>query len=210
MNSKIKFIVSLSAAIFTQTVQSAQTITWQLLRPEPVYSESLTFSEKALIREIYAYEFAMETRYLSPMEFDGYQKRIQLAERSGIDVNKAVEQITYDESSTHNVIDGLALSDIKLGGFLVPLEMTDFQGTEFILVPTAGACIHSPPPPINQTVLVEFPQGYKVSSLYKPVWVNGDLKTVVTKQLVSLSDGSQKVQIGYVINATSIKEYQYE
>ena len=46
-----------------------------------------------------------------------------------------------------------------LGGYPVPLE-TNEQGrfVEFFLVPYPGACIHVPPPPPNQIILVRYPQ----------------------------------------------------
>jgi hypothetical protein len=50
--------------------------------------------------------------------------------------------------------------NIRIGGYPVPLE-TDAKGrsTLFFLVPYPGACIHVPPPPPNQLVLVRYPQG---------------------------------------------------
>ncbi|GAM70100.1 lipoprotein [Vibrio sp. JCM 19236] len=47
--------------------------------------------------------------------------------------------------------------------------------TKFFLVPTAGACIHTPPPPPNQIVLVDYPEGIELVSLATPVWVEGEL-----------------------------------
>lgn len=45
---------------------------------------------------------------------------------------------------------------VRLPGFIVPLD-GQFQGTfdSFLLVPYFGACIHTPPPPPNQLVLVD-------------------------------------------------------
>ena len=48
--------------------------------------------------------------------------------------------------------------------------------TEFFLVPYPGACIHVPPPPPNQIVLVRYPQGLKLTDIYTPLWVSGTLK----------------------------------
>ncbi|MBG5168512.1 DUF3299 domain-containing protein [Pseudomonas aeruginosa] len=71
-------------------------------------------------------------------------------------------------------LDGKA---IRLGGYPVPLE-NDAKGrvTEFFLVPYPGACIHVPPPPPNQIVLVRYPQGLKLTDIYTPLWVSGTLK----------------------------------
>ncbi|MFA0725091.1 DUF3299 domain-containing protein, partial [Vibrio sp. 10N.222.49.E5] len=78
---------------------------------------------------------------------------------------------------TNDIVPDLSINDMKLAGFLVPLEMEGLIGKQFILVPTAGACIHTPPPPVNQTILVEFPEGHELQSLYTPVWVTGNIKT---------------------------------
>ena len=68
---------------------------------------------------------------------------------------------------------------IRLPGFIAPLEYTDTLITEFLLVPYFGACIHVPPPPANQTVLVKTDEGYgiKPEEAYNPVWVMGKLTT---------------------------------
>ncbi len=66
---------------------------------------------------------------------------------------------------------------LRLGGYPVPLE-TDDKGrsTLFFLVPYPGACIHVPPPPPNQLVLVRYPKGLKLDDLYTPLWVSGTLR----------------------------------
>ncbi|MBC9248750.1 hypothetical protein A9179_00530 [Pseudomonas alcaligenes] len=65
---------------------------------------------------------------------------------------------------------------IRLGGYPVPLE-SDAKGrsTLFFLVPYPGACIHVPPPPPNQIVLVRYPQGIALDDIYAPLWVEGPL-----------------------------------
>ncbi len=66
---------------------------------------------------------------------------------------------------------------IRIGGYPVPLE-TDAKGrsTLFFLVPYPGACIHVPPPPPNQLILVRYPQGIQLDDIYAPIWVSGTLK----------------------------------
>ncbi|MEM7111202.1 MAG: DUF3299 domain-containing protein [Chloroflexota bacterium] len=66
---------------------------------------------------------------------------------------------------------------IKLPGFIAPLEYTDGSITKFLLVPYFGACIHVPPPPANQTVLVTLSDGEGIGFLeaYSPFWVMGEL-----------------------------------
>ncbi len=67
---------------------------------------------------------------------------------------------------------------VKLAGFIVPLQNgSDGRVTEFFLVPYYGACIHVPPPPPNQIVLVRYPKGFAMRDLFTPVWIEGKLHT---------------------------------
>lgn len=70
-----------------------------------------------------------------------------------------------------------ANTDIRLPGFIVPLEFDDDMNIrEFFLVPYYGACIHVPPPPPNQIIFVRYPEGFQLDALYTPFWVSGTLK----------------------------------
>lgn len=72
-----------------------------------------------------------------------------------------------------------ALKDksIRIGGYPVPLESdSNGRSTLFFLVPYPGACIHVPPPPPNQILLVRYPAGILLEDIYAPLWVEGKLK----------------------------------
>jgi hypothetical protein len=77
-------------------------------------------------------------------------------------------------AKTVPALDG---KSILLGGYPVPLE-SDAEGrsTLFFLVPYPGACIHVPPPPPNQIVLVRYPRGLTLEDIYQPLWVSGRLE----------------------------------
>jgi hypothetical protein len=71
---------------------------------------------------------------------------------------------------------------VRIPGFIVPLEFNDDQAvTQFFLVPFFGACIHVPPPPPNQIILVDSPEGLPLETLYDPFWISGVLKTSLTE-----------------------------
>jgi hypothetical protein len=74
-------------------------------------------------------------------------------------------------------VPAMAGKRIRLGGYPVPLE-SDRQGrsTLFFLVPYPGACIHVPPPPPNQILLVRYPKGIALDDIYAPLWVEGALQ----------------------------------
>src|ERR1035437_2077101 len=44
--------------------------------------------------------------------------------------------------------------NIRIPGFMMPLDKTGESVRSFLLVPYFGACIHSPPPPSNQMIQV--------------------------------------------------------
>lgn len=71
---------------------------------------------------------------------------------------------------------------IRMPGFIVPLEHGENQKvTQFFLVPYFGACIHLPPPPPNQIVLVDYPRGLDLADIYQPFWISGEMETTVTE-----------------------------
>ena len=197
-------LLMVMACCFSLFTQAAETISWESLRPVQNQYQVLSPGNKALLSEIYAYEAVQKTRQLSPMENDGYNQRVVLAEKFGLNVRELLLQRTQQ---ANDIVPELSINDMKLAGFLVPLEMEGLIGKQFILVPTAGACIHTPPPPVNQTILVEFPEGPELQSLYTPVWVTGNIKTGAVDTSIALSDGNQDIETGYVIDASDIELY---
>ena len=66
---------------------------------------------------------------------------------------------------------------VRIGGYVVPLDFDATKVTEFLLVPFVGACIHVPPPPINQIIYVKSAQGITLKGEFDPVYVTGTLST---------------------------------
>ncbi|MCF7493886.1 DUF3299 domain-containing protein [Vibrio sp. L5-1] len=96
----------------------------------------------------------------------------------------------------------------RIPGYITPIEMDGTKVTKFFLVPSAGACIHTPPPPANQLVLIDFPEGIELVSLMTPVWVEGQLTGHQSKENVNYSDGAANVQSVYAMKAEGIEQYQ--
>ena len=63
-----------------------------------------------------------------------------------------------------------------------------FLATELLSVPTAGACIHLPPP-ANQIVNISYPEGDKVETVQHPAWVEGVISSKLTTNNVYLVNG---------------------
>jgi hypothetical protein len=64
---------------------------------------------------------------------------------------------------------------VKIAGFVVPLSDSFQRITEFLLVPDSMSCIHVPPPPPNQMILVRFENPIEPQLAFGPVWVSGRL-----------------------------------
>jgi hypothetical protein len=86
--------------------------------------------------------------------------------------------------------------DVKISGFILPLAFNGTKVTQFLLVPFVGACIHVPPPPANQLVLVDVPQGYNTSGLWEPISVTGTLSVA--------GISTELAQVGYSLKASAV------
>jgi len=85
-------------------------------------------------------------------------------------------------------------SMVRLPGFIVPVEFDDDQTiTQFFLVPYFGACLHMPPPPPNQIILVDYARGLELEELYTPFWISGQLSTSVTENALATSAYSMRM-----------------
>ena len=97
-----------------------------------------------------------------------------------------------------NTVARLDGKQVRMGGYPVPLE-SDAEGksTLLFLVPYPGACIHVPPPPPNQIVLVRYPEGIVLDDIYAPLWVDGTLHIEPVEN--ELADAV------YALDATSVR-----
>lgn len=101
---------------------------------------------------------------------------------SGVEVDWRLlgdmDYITGQSSSELKALDG---KSVKIPGFMVPLEDDQREVKEFLLVPSAQACIHVPPPPPNQMVYVKMKRG--METVMGPIWVYGTLNLVTKKSM---------------------------
>jgi len=99
------------------------------------------------------------------------------------------------------VVEALNGKRVRLPGFVVPVDWDAEKIGEFLLVPYYGACIHVPPPPVNQTVHVIAAKGREYSGdLFDTVWVTGTLK-------VERYSG-EMAEAGYRLEATAVEPYE--
>lgn len=96
------------------------------------------------------------------------------------------------------VIETFDSKNIRLPGFIVPLETDEKQRvTQFFIVPYFGACLHMPPPPPNQIIFVKSTAGIEVTSLYDAFWFEGVLSIDTTDSLLGKSAYSMQLNKAY-------------
>jgi uncharacterized protein len=100
------------------------------------------------------------------------------------------------EDQPPRIVPELNGQDVSIGGYVVPLDFDATTVKEFLLVPFVGACIHVPPPPVNQIIYVKAEKGFEVGGQFDPVTVTGKINTTVA--FTGLADA------GYTITADSV------
>lgn len=109
-------------------------------------------------------------------------------------------QIDPGQSMPMGVVTRYNGSRVRLPGFVIPIEYSGAGVTSFILVPYVGACIHVPPPPPNQLVMVTTQIPYENNELFTPVEVTGLFETAQTRM--------ELAEIGYRMEAERIAPYR--
>ncbi len=105
-------------------------------------------------------------------------KNIDLASLSDADPRTAALYKRMREAWDQAPVN-MAMIDqtVRIAGYVVPLEGDAQQGLrEFLLVPSYGACIHTPAPPASQVIHVVLRSAAKGLRTMDTVWVAGALK----------------------------------
>lgn len=80
------------------------------------------------------------------------------------------------------LLEAIAGTNVRIAGYMVPLDDGFQEVSDFLLVATAGACVHTPPPPGNQIVYAQLASGrpVKVELIYS-IWAYGKLELTSTE-----------------------------
>ena len=131
--------------------------------------------------------------YIAEIEDGSAEDQISSQIKSGV---KQSEEDAYQQAlvstDVNEALDGAL---IRIPGFVVPLEFDEEQTiSQFFLVPYFGACLHMPPPPPNQIILVNAPKGIQMSALYDPFWIEGQLSTSFQENDMATSAYAMRLQ----------------
>jgi hypothetical protein len=116
--------------------------------------------------------------------------------------NKAMSKLR-DKWNAAPIVTTYLNQRVRLPGYVVPLDGERHLRREFLLVPYFGACIHYPPPPANQMMLVQPTANSRIRAVPESmaaVWVEGTLREarLATSQGVT----------GYTLEAESVRPYE--
>jgi len=115
-----------------------------------------------------------------------------------------VKQARRQQVSAPSALSG---EQVEISGYVLPLTQQRQRTTEFLLVPWVGACIHTPPPPANQMIHVDFPTGMAIPERFTPVTLTGLLENSLERHRLYLVDGSRDVEVAYAIAAATVTSY---
>ncbi|MEO0621444.1 MAG: DUF3299 domain-containing protein [Pseudomonadota bacterium] len=89
---------------------------------------------------------------------------------------------------------------VRIPGYTVPIAFDDTGVTVMLLVPYVGACIHVPPPPPNQILLVKVSIPYEMTGYFEPVYVTGIIEAIPMSTDIA--------EIGYKVTEATIAPYE--
>jgi hypothetical protein len=109
-------------------------------------------------------------------------------------------QLNVDNGTAPDSLKKLDGQRVRIPGFIVPLDDSQDEGAEFLLVPYYGACVHTPPPPPNQMAFVTMTGNRNVKlALFDAVWMEGTLRIV--------NYDSPYGSVGFTIEGMSMRPY---
>jgi hypothetical protein len=131
---------------------------------------------------------------------------------AGIDVDAVIEPMdAYNrerEANKNRLVEELNGKNIEIAGYLLPTEFRGDRVAEFLLVPSDGACVHTPVPPPNQLIYVKPSAAFKSDKPFMPVVVSGVIRIETNIRSVGYSDGSNEVRSGYSMSAARVRAYR--
>ena len=211
------FLVCLATSAPGAAGEKARQITWEDLVPQLEKFDDpfldLTPDQKLdLVLVARTRQLQSEGLDITPEQLERLNMALTRLEHDQIDIDGLLamrgEIAAKRKRAMEAVNENLNAQQVRLAGYVLPLEMDGLKITEFLLVPYVGACIHEPVPPANQIVLVKFAQGIEVDGRFTPVWVEGKMNTQIGTSKLYLIDGSADIPRSYTLDADAIELYK--
>jgi uncharacterized protein len=149
---------------------------------------------------------------LSAVELADLKRATRNLKKASVDVDgllaKRQEIIEKNQAQAQSVNPALDGQLVRMPAYLLPLEFSGKDVSEFLLVPWVGACIHTPPPPPNQIVHVKADKPVGNVGMFMPIWVTGRMSTKASKTNLYLVDGASDIDAGYSLLASQVEPYK--
>ena len=205
----------------TGCAEDSLQITWNHLLPKssaPIDDPFAKLSEEQLLDlgMIARIRYLMEGDKIASDGPDAKEEKRLVGRLSnqGIDVDWLLsqrERVAELRRKRAEAVDaGVDGKEIKIPGYMLPLQRAEGGVTEFLLVPWVGACIHTPPPPPNQMIHAVVPGGTEDRGRFAPIWLEGRLELKPAAYDLFLVDGNRSVNVAYTMTANVIAEYSSE
>lgn len=214
----VSSLMLMNVPSYASDASDAREVTWDDLIPAELHFDdpfvALTDEQLSLLAVIAQYRDKQQNKVeISETEKVEYKETLEWLKTEDIDVDGLLarrEEITEKRRAsalkTNDALDG---KQVRIPGYLLPLEFKDKKVTEFLLVPWVGACIHTPPPPPNQIVHVKLDKGFDIGDeMFTAVWVNGVMKTEDASPELSYVDGKQNIDVSYELQAHEVQPYE--
>ena len=206
----------LLAIAAVQAVESPRQIQWKDLVPvlaADAQMPRLTRQQALQLHDVAAVRERREKgETISAIDAEDERGNLRKLKEAGIDADALLAR--RKEFTDHRKLKSQAINAeldgqiVRMPGYLLPLEFSGKEVTEFLLVPYVGACIHSPPPPPNQIVHVKPDKPVANLQVFAPIWVTGKMSTTAAKKSLSLVDGAADIDVGYSLAATLVEPYK--
>jgi uncharacterized protein len=216
MTRRRRYILILLCALLTPNAlaDEPRQVMWADLVPKAAAMDNpflkLTKEQLAWVSDVAAVRDRKDRgdKTLSATERENEQALSRKLAVAGIDVDgllAARMKIIERGRAVNPLLNG---QNVRLPGYLLPLEFSGKRVSDFLLVPWVGACIHTPPPPPNQIVHVRPEKPVEMGGMFAPVWVTGHMTTGAIKKSLSLVDGSADIDVGYSLRAWVVEPYK--
>ncbi|MEM9236187.1 MAG: DUF3299 domain-containing protein [Verrucomicrobiota bacterium] len=220
MSGTARRLVSVLVWVLAQHALAAASLelTWSDLLPKAAAEFDDPFaelSEEQLLDlgMVARIRYLIEAKRVEPdgLDAEEEQRLVEKLEAEGIDVDWIISQrervARERRKAAERVDEGVAGKEIRIPGYMLPLERKGRKVVRFLLVPWVGACIHTPPPPPNQMIHVEVPEGTEDRGRFAAIWLEGTIRLEPADYDLFLVDGTRSVKVAYTMTTDRILKY---
>ena len=214
MKCRIQGALALCLAAGLASAAQPVALDWSELRPAEV-AEVNPFSELSDAQLVALGDIVLSRTLEARGQVQGPEARARRAElvarlaSEGLDADALLQQreqlMAQRRSIAETPVAALQGRRVQLTGYLVPASADGRSVTEYLLVPWAGACSHTPQPPMNQIVRVSVSgQGMAAVDGNVIVSVTGTLDVQPSEQGLVLADGALIVRSAYSMTSATV------